>query len=233
MTTALAFLFGYLLGSIPFGLILTRAAAGPTCAPSAPAISAPPTCCAPATRSSPPRRLLGDMLKGTVAVLVMAYPRAPTRARRSALRAARRGPRRLPRPSLSGLARLQGRQGRRHLYRRAARAGLAGGADLLRRLARGRFASRAIPRSPRWSPARSPRPRFVSSAGRTSPLLFLHADRAAVDHAPRQYRAACSPAARARSARKATTQLLKLPVVVPLPHRRCCPARGCGGHGVA
>ena len=29
MTTALAFVFGYLLGSIPFGLLLTRAAGGP------------------------------------------------------------------------------------------------------------------------------------------------------------------------------------------------------------
>ena len=29
MTYALAFVFGYLLGSIPFGLILTRAAGGP------------------------------------------------------------------------------------------------------------------------------------------------------------------------------------------------------------
>ena len=29
MTYALAFVFGYLLGSIPFGLLLTRAAGGP------------------------------------------------------------------------------------------------------------------------------------------------------------------------------------------------------------
>ena len=32
---------------------------------SAPAISAPPMCCAPAARGSPPRRCIGDTLKGT------------------------------------------------------------------------------------------------------------------------------------------------------------------------
>src|SRR5262249_52629667 len=45
-------------------------------------------------------------------------------------RAAGRG-RRLPRPSLPGLARFQGRQGRRHLYRPPAGAGVAGGGRLL------------------------------------------------------------------------------------------------------
>ena len=49
-------LLGYLLGSIPFGLLLTRAAGLGDIRASAPAISAPPTCCAPATRASPPRR---------------------------------------------------------------------------------------------------------------------------------------------------------------------------------
>ena len=41
------------------------------CAASAPATSAPPTCCAPATRASPRRRLLLDTLKGTLAVLIV------------------------------------------------------------------------------------------------------------------------------------------------------------------
>ena len=40
------------------------------CATSAQAISAPPTCCAPATRRSPPLTLLLDLLKGTAAVLI-------------------------------------------------------------------------------------------------------------------------------------------------------------------
>ena len=62
--------------------------------------------------------LLLDALKGTAAVLIAGHF------------GAERGdggrPRRLSRPSLSGLARLQGRQGRRHLSRRAARPCLAG-----------------------------------------------------------------------------------------------------------
>ncbi len=45
-----ALVIGYLFGSIPFGLILTRLAGTRICARSAPAISAPPTCCAPAAR---------------------------------------------------------------------------------------------------------------------------------------------------------------------------------------
>ena len=43
--------------------------------------------------------------------------------------------RRLPRPPLSGLAQIQRRQGRRHLYRRADRPVLAGGGDVLPDLA--------------------------------------------------------------------------------------------------
>ena len=60
---------GYLLGSIPFGLLLTRPPASATCATSARAISAPPMCCAPATRGSRPLTLMLDALKGTAAVL--------------------------------------------------------------------------------------------------------------------------------------------------------------------
>ena len=50
-----AFLLGYLLGSIPFGLVLTRLAGTADLRTSAPAISARPTCCAPGARASPRR----------------------------------------------------------------------------------------------------------------------------------------------------------------------------------
>ncbi len=75
-----------------------------------------------------------------------AFCRPPSRAHCRA--------RRLSRPSLSGLAQVQGRQGRRHLYRPAARPYLAGRADLLRALARSWLLRPAIPRWPRSLPAR-------------------------------------------------------------------------------
>jgi hypothetical protein len=111
-----ALLFGYLLGSIPFGLILTRAAsASATSARSAPATSARPTCCAPATRGSPPRRS-ARRAEGHSrgAVLIAARPSSATdgfggKACRIGLGAFLAG------HLSSGLARLQGRQGRRHL----------------------------------------------------------------------------------------------------------------------
>ena len=62
---------GYLLGSIPFGLLLTRARRrGRHPRRSAPAISAPPTCCAPAARGSRPRPCCSTRLKGAAAVLI-------------------------------------------------------------------------------------------------------------------------------------------------------------------
>src|ERR671916_454073 len=98
----LALVFGYLLGSIPFGLLITRAAG------------------------------LGDVRNigsGNIGA---------TNVLRTGNKALGR-PRRLFRPSLSGLARFQGRQGGRHLSRRADCIGLAGGTDLRRRLAGRRF----------------------------------------------------------------------------------------------
>ena len=87
------------------------------------------------------------------------------RPRTSALFA---GARRVPRPPLSGLARLQGRQGRRHLSRRARSAlALAGGARRSASSGSATPPSRASPRSARWSPASS----------RRSLLFFLGDDR--------------------------------------------------------
>ena len=53
---AAAFVFGYLCGSIPFGVLLTGWPARRTCAASARAISARPMCCAPGARRWPPQR---------------------------------------------------------------------------------------------------------------------------------------------------------------------------------
>ena len=43
---------GYLLGSVPFGLVLTRAAGLGDVRKIGPAASAPPTCCVPGGRTS-------------------------------------------------------------------------------------------------------------------------------------------------------------------------------------
>ena len=51
-----ALAFGYVLGSIPFGLLLTRLAACKTSAASVRATSAQPTSFVPVTRASPPSR---------------------------------------------------------------------------------------------------------------------------------------------------------------------------------
>jgi hypothetical protein len=61
-----ALALGYLLGSIPFGLVLSKLVqAASIRAPLVRRTSAPPTCCEPETRSWPPRPLLLDALKGT------------------------------------------------------------------------------------------------------------------------------------------------------------------------
>ncbi len=48
---ALAFLFGYLLGSIPFGVLLTRLTGGPDLRSVGSGNIAPPMCCALAARA--------------------------------------------------------------------------------------------------------------------------------------------------------------------------------------
>ena len=85
------------------------AAGGRTFAPSAPAISAPPMCCAPAARGSPRRRLSATRSKARSRCSLPRICRPPCGARRR--------PRRVPRPSVSGLAQVQRRQGRRDFYR--------------------------------------------------------------------------------------------------------------------
>ena len=117
----LAAALGYLLGSIPFGLLLTRAAGlGDIRADRLAATSARPTCCAPASKGLAAATLLLDGGKGAAAVLLGCASRAARRRRLG------RRPRRRARPSVPGLARLPRRQGRGHRLRRAARRRLAG-----------------------------------------------------------------------------------------------------------
>ena len=134
-------LFGYLLGSIPFGLLLTRAAGLGDVRKIGSGNIGATNVLRTGNKGLAAATLLLDALKGTAAVLIAGHFGAE-------LGAGRR-PRRLPRPPLPGLARLQGRQGRGHLSRRADRPGLAGGADLRRRLARRSPSCSATPRWPR------------------------------------------------------------------------------------
>ena len=125
-----AFLFGYLCGSIPFGVILTRLAGTQDIRSVGSGNIGATNVLRTGRKALAAATLLGDMLKGTAAVLIALYflqsqSRAGGRARR------------VPRSPVSGLAALQGRQGRRDLYRRPARPGVAGRPRLLRHLARG------------------------------------------------------------------------------------------------
>ena len=76
MTTALALLFGYLLGSIPFGLILTRASGGPDVRTIGSGNIGATNVLRTGNKKLAALTLAGDMLKGTVAVLVDGLRRA-------------------------------------------------------------------------------------------------------------------------------------------------------------
>jgi glycerol-3-phosphate acyltransferase PlsY len=73
MTTALAFLFGYLLGSIPFGLLLTHLSGGPDLRAIGSGNIGATNVLRTGNKTLAAATLLGDMLKGTVAVLATAY----------------------------------------------------------------------------------------------------------------------------------------------------------------
>ncbi len=132
MTYALAFVFGYLLGSIPFGLLITRATGGPDLRNIGSGNIGATNVLRTGKKGLAAATLLCDAFKGTVAVLIVAH----FAGHEAALIA---GLGRLPRPSVSGLAQVQRRQRCRHLYRPVDRALLAGRADLHCDLARGRF----------------------------------------------------------------------------------------------
>ncbi|HEY4203652.1 MAG TPA: glycerol-3-phosphate 1-O-acyltransferase PlsY [Xanthobacteraceae bacterium] len=73
MNIALAALFGYLLGSIPFGLILTRAAGGPDVRTIGSGNIGATNVLRTGRKGLAAATLLCDMLKGTAAVLVAAH----------------------------------------------------------------------------------------------------------------------------------------------------------------
>ena len=73
MTTALAFAFGYLLGSIPFGLIITRAAGGPDIRAIGSGNIGATNVLRTGRKGLAAATLACDALKGTVAVLAAGY----------------------------------------------------------------------------------------------------------------------------------------------------------------
>jgi acyl phosphate:glycerol-3-phosphate acyltransferase len=73
MTLALAFPLGYLLGSVPFGLIVTLAAGGPDVRTIGSGNIGATNVLRTGNKKIAAATLLGDILKGTVAVLVTSY----------------------------------------------------------------------------------------------------------------------------------------------------------------
>jgi glycerol-3-phosphate acyltransferase PlsY len=73
MTAALAFLFGYLLGSIPFGVILTRLTGGPDLRSVGSGNIGATNVLRTGRKGLAATTLLCDMLKGTAAVLIAAH----------------------------------------------------------------------------------------------------------------------------------------------------------------
>lgn len=73
MSLLLTILFGYLLGSIPFGLILTRAAGGPDVRTIGSGNIGATNVLRTGRKGLAAATLICDMLKGTLAVLVAAY----------------------------------------------------------------------------------------------------------------------------------------------------------------
>ena len=77
MTAALAFVFGYLLGSIPFGLLLTRAAGGPDIRAIGSGNIGATNVLRTGRKGLAAVTLLCDALKGTAAVLLAGYYATP------------------------------------------------------------------------------------------------------------------------------------------------------------
>ena len=73
MSVALAILFGYLLGSIPFGLVLMRAAGGPDVRTIGSGNIGATNVLRTGRKGLAAATLICDMLKGTVAVVAAAY----------------------------------------------------------------------------------------------------------------------------------------------------------------
>ena len=73
MSVALALVFGYLIGSIPFGLLLTRAAGGPDIREIGSGNIGATNVLRTGRKGLAAATLICDMLKGTLAVMVAAY----------------------------------------------------------------------------------------------------------------------------------------------------------------
>src|SRR5260221_2660667 len=85
MILALACAFGYLLGSIPFGLLLTRAAGGPDIRDIGSGNIGATNVLRTGRKGLAAATLICDMLKGTVAVIVAGYFGGPNAAMLAAL----------------------------------------------------------------------------------------------------------------------------------------------------
>jgi acyl phosphate:glycerol-3-phosphate acyltransferase len=85
MILAIAFAVGYLLGSIPFGLILTRAAGGPDVRTIGSGNIGATNVLRTGRKGLAAATLLCDALKGTAAVLLAAHVATPDAARAAAL----------------------------------------------------------------------------------------------------------------------------------------------------
>jgi glycerol-3-phosphate acyltransferase PlsY len=73
MTLAFAFALGYLLGTIPFGVVLTRAAGGPDLRAVGSGNIGATNVLRTGSKALAAATLIGDMLKGTAAVLLAAH----------------------------------------------------------------------------------------------------------------------------------------------------------------
>ena len=73
MTLALAFALGYLLGTIPFGVVLTRAAGGPDLRAVGSGNIGATNVLRTGSKALAAATLIGDMLKGTAAVLLAGH----------------------------------------------------------------------------------------------------------------------------------------------------------------
>jgi len=73
MSLALAFALGYLLGTIPFGVVLTRAAGGPDLRAVGSGNIGATNVLRTGSKALAAATLIGDMLKGTAAVLLAAH----------------------------------------------------------------------------------------------------------------------------------------------------------------
>ena len=110
----LSFVVGYLLGSIPFGLVFTRLAGTQDIRAIGSGSIGATNVLRTGRYGLAAATLLADVLKGVVAVLLMSW----WSGHDAGLVA---GARRVPRAPLSGLAQVQGRQGHRDRLGRLAR----------------------------------------------------------------------------------------------------------------